>query len=294
MVLVLASALLLAACAGIAVAPLLARRPMLYRLGVAFAAGTLLTLTLAHVLPEALAASSQAGTLFVIGFVVMMLLQQHVLEADPCCGHEHGRHAAWPSFVAMGLCSFNDGVLVLADVDRGLASPLVWAMVLHKITSSFALVVLLREVASLRAATKFVLFTVFVLISPVAMLLAARLATLAPVMPYLLALSGGALFYVIGSSLVPRVEHGARVGKAVLAAFLTGVLINVAIELLAPHTHEQSHTHSHTHGAVDAFGDHGTADADHADHADHTRPANADVRLEPRNGSTPAAGAGPR
>ena len=297
MVLILASALLLAACAGIAVAPLLARTPMLYRLGVAFAAGTLLTLTLAHVLPEALAAASQAGTLFVVGFVVMMLLQQHVLEADPCCGHQLGRHAALPSFLAMSLCSFNDGILVYADAERGFASPLVWAMVLHKITSSFALVVLLREVATLSTLTRATLFTVFVLVTPLAMVLASELAAMAPVMPYLLALSGGALFYVIGSSLVPRVEHGARVGKAVLTAFLAGVLLNVAIEVFAPHAHGpgHSHPHAHTEGPVHRDADGHTAgggeDHDHADH-DQGGPEHGDHDHARRDGDGDGNGDG--
>ncbi len=31
----------------------------------------------------------------------MMFLQQKVLKADPCCGHEHAKHAGLPSYLAL-------------------------------------------------------------------------------------------------------------------------------------------------------------------------------------------------
>ena len=122
---VLAASILLAATlAGVLFAPVIARNRSLYSLGVAFAAGTLLTMVLAHVLPETMAQSAHAPVLFVLGFVAMLLLHQHVLRADPCCGHEHAQHAGLPSFVALSVCSFNDGVMLSQEAGHGLASGL--------------------------------------------------------------------------------------------------------------------------------------------------------------------------
>ena len=108
-------------------APVLAKRRVLHSICVAFAAGTLLTLVLAHVLPEAQAETQYATILFILGFVAMLLLQQRFLQADPCCGHEHSDRAGLPSFLAMALCSVNDGILVHGAMADGFASPLLWA-----------------------------------------------------------------------------------------------------------------------------------------------------------------------
>ncbi len=224
---------------GFLLVPLLSRRPVLHTASTAFAAGTLLTVILMHVLPEAMGLVAAAPTLFVLGFVGMMLLQQHVLKADPCCGHEHAAHAGWPSYAAMALCSFNDGVVMHHEHDFGLGSPLLWGMAVHKITASFALIMLLNALGEGRGGlggpTSMVVFSA---ITPVTMLLAHQLELIQPYMGYVLAISGGALLYVIVGSMVPRVEHVARAGRwPVIGAFLFAVLLSVAFDTLGGHEH---------------------------------------------------------
>jgi zinc transporter ZupT len=242
-----ASILLLATLAGVLFAPAIARSRGLYSLGVAFAAGTLLTMVLTHVLPEAMAATAHAPIVFVLGFVAMLLLHQHVLRADPCCGHEHAQHAALPSFIALSVCSFNDGVMLSSEADAGLASPMVWAMAVHECNAGFALFVLLRETGggAVRGVRRLYLL-LFTLTAPVTML-ALHVHQDQPWVPYVLAFSAGALLYVVAGSLVPRVEHVAREGRApVISAFLAAVLLNVGLALWQPHDHGLDH-HDHDH-----------------------------------------------
>ena len=245
MVIVLATAVFLAGVAGLALAPVLSRNDALRSAGLAFAAGTLLSMILLHVMPEAFALEPErAAMLFVGGFVLMMVLHQSGLSADPCCGHEHVRRAGLPSFLALCLCSLNDGIVLSSDTERGLASPLLWAMCVHKAMATFALFVLLKEVGLWHRRAVGVLYMVgFLLVTPLSLFLAAELAAATEVWGMALALAAGALLYVVAGSLVPRVEHMAREGPGpVLTTFLIAVAINVGAEIITPHDHG-SHAH---------------------------------------------------
>ncbi len=233
-----ALAVALAGLAGLAFARVLRRSQALRFGGFAFAAGTLLSMILLHVMPEAMAHSNRATPLFVAGFVLMMIAHQHGLRADPCCGHEeHARHGGLPSLLALCLCSLNDGIVLYSDVGRGLASPLLWAMCVHQAMASFALLMLLRELGALASRRRTLAFmAAFLAAAPLSLLLAAQLAAVTAVWAHLLALAAGALLYVIAGSMVPRVEHLAREGiGAVPVMFLAAVLLNVGVQLAAPH-----------------------------------------------------------
>ena len=240
MVFGLATAVFVAGLAGVCLAPLLSRNRALHSAGLAFAAGTLLSMILLHVVPQAFElAPDRAALLIVVGFVLMMALHQRALQADPCCGHEHARHAGLPSFVALCLCSLNDGMVLSSDIGRGLASPLLWAMCIHKAMASFALFMLLKEVGLWhRRGIGMLYMAGFLVVTPISLLLATQLAEATEVWGLALALAAGALLYVVAGSLVPRVEHLAREGLGpVFATFLAAILINVAAEIIAPHDH---------------------------------------------------------
>jgi len=238
-------AMTLAGLVGVFLAPALANRRALADLCTAFAAGVLLTIILVHVLPESVEKDRQAGgALILVGFVAMMLLQQKVLKADPCCGHEHHKHAGLPSYLALMACSINDGILlhheITAHTGNVWVSALFWAMCGHKMTASFALVMLLKETSSgLTSGLRMLYMLVFVGITPAVILLAENLQFLNESMHYVVAVGAGALLYVIFGGMVPRVEHLAHEGKSnkVFITFLAGVGITVALELSSAHSH---------------------------------------------------------
>ena len=243
--------LLVATLGGILLAPTIARNRGVHSVALAFAAGTLLTMVLGHVLPEVLAMNHSAGITFVLGFVGMLMMHQHVLRADPCCGHEHQQHAGLPSFLALALCSLNDGIVLSAGLGSGFASPLLWAMVVHEATAGFALALLLREVQGRSWTVSQIVYLLgFACVAPAALLVAGSMTGEVTWMPYLLGASAGALLYVVAGSLVPRVEHLAREGRtAVLAAFLGAVVVNLGLQFAKPHDHGggTAHAHDHTH-----------------------------------------------
>jgi len=247
MVIMFATALLIAGVVGIGLAPILAHSDQLRSAGVAFAAGTLLSMILLHVMPEAFAAEpDHAAMLMVLGFIGMMAAHQRGLSADPCCGHEHVRRAGLPSFLAVCLCSLNDGIILSADIDRGLGSSLLWALCIHKVMASFALFVLLKEVGLWKRRTiGFLYMGGYLLVTPIALFMATQLAAATEIWGMALALAAGALLYVVAGSLVPRVEHLAREGPA-LAAFIVAVMLSIGSNVLGPHTHP-THAHSHSH-----------------------------------------------
>jgi zinc transporter ZupT len=239
-------ALLAAGLGGVFLAPVLAGRPGLRAHCTSFAAGILLAVILAHVIPETLDADpTYGGAIILVGFIAMMFLQQKVLKADPCCGHEHAKHAGLPSYLALVACSINDG-MILSSIP-GPEDGLFWAMFGHKLTACFALVLLLRETsAGLSTAMRNLYMILFVSITPAVILLADQLNFLKDYIPYVVGLGAGSLLYVICGGMIPRVEHSAQEGrKWVLAAFLLGAATMITVQLLDPHDHGAHAGHSH-------------------------------------------------
>jgi zinc transporter ZupT len=248
----LLTAITVAGLAGVLLAPYLARRQGLREHCIAFAAGVLLTVIVAHVVPESIKTNHEmGGALILLGFVAMMFLQQKVLKADPCCGHEHAKHAGLPSYLAMVACSINDGVLLhgdshahgaaaAADAATGPSQALLWAMCGHKFTASFALWMLLGETsAGLRTSMRYAYMLLFVLITPAVIVLSHQLHFLESWMPHIVAAGAGALLYVVCGGLIPRVEHIAQERRGgVLMTFLVAAGITIAVELIAPHHHQ--------------------------------------------------------
>jgi zinc transporter ZupT len=75
----------------------------------------------------------------------MFFLTRKVFHRDPCCeaGHQPDP-LGWTAFLALSICAVNDGILI------GLADPhwlsgLSLGMLLHKLTSSFALALVLSR-----------------------------------------------------------------------------------------------------------------------------------------------------
>lgn len=242
MIWILVTALTLAGLAGILLAPAMATKPGLKEHSTSFAAGVLITVILTHVVPESMTEEHRhGGAIILAGFIAMMLLQQKVLKADPCCGHEHAKHAGLPSYLAMVACSVNDALILHAL--PGPDETLFWAMCAHKITASFALVMLLGETsARLGTAMQMLYLAIFVAITPVVLLITHAVHLPHGLMHYPVALGAGALLYVVCGGMIPRVEHLAQDGRQrVLVTFLAGALITVLVEVVAPHHHGHAH-----------------------------------------------------
>jgi zinc transporter ZupT len=199
----------------------------LYPLAVAFFAGFVFS----TLVPDALTHSAGSFLAFAGGVVVMGLLSRFVFKRDPCCeaGHDHRGFGAM-SLVAMAVCSLNDGILI------GLLNPewfsgLNVGMLIHKVTSSFAIAQVLK-------ATRFrgwglALFGAgYTLISPASFLFAqGPLARNLPDVEEVLAFSAGLLAYVTVTSLIPHaraiIKRRPKTAYGFVLAFLVSISLGV-------------------------------------------------------------------
>ncbi len=172
----------------------------LYPLAVAFFGGFVFS----TLVPDALSHSKGSLAAFAAGLAVMGVLSKWVFKRDPCCegGHDH-RGFGVVSLLAMAVCSLNDGMLL------GLLSPewysgLNIGMVIHKVTSSFAIAQVLKQ-TRFKGAGLYAFGAFSVLLSPMSFMVAHSDAVRSfPDPEILLAFSAGLLAWVTAASLVPH------------------------------------------------------------------------------------------
>lgn len=222
----------------------------LYPLAVAFFAGFVFS----TLVPDALTHSSTSFLAFAGGVAVMGLLSRFVFKRDPCCeaGHDHRGFGAM-SLVAMAVCSLNDGILI------GLLNPewfsgLNIGMIIHKVTSSFAIAQVLK-------ATRFrgwglAVFGIgYTLISPASFLFAqGPLARNLPDVEEVLAFSAGLLVYVTVTSLIPHARAIIKRRPRTAYGFVMAFLVSISLGFWHTSLHERMEKegasgHSHNHAA---------------------------------------------
>jgi zinc transporter ZupT len=197
----------------------------LYPVAVAFFAGFVLS----TLVPDALTHSRTTLVCFAAGAAIMGFLSKKVFKRDPCCegGHDQRGFGA-VSFLAMSVCSVNDGLLL------GLLSPVWWSglnvgMFIHKITSSFAIAQVLKQTRFRGAALyAFGLFSVG--ISPLAFLGARTEAMRAlPQVEPVLAFSAGILAWVALGSLLPHARAIMRRRPRTAIGFAMALAVSIGL-----------------------------------------------------------------
>jgi zinc transporter ZupT len=196
---------------------------LLYPLAVAFFAGFVFS----TLVPHALTHSRGSILAFVGGAAVMAGLSKLVFKRDPCCegGHDHRGFGAM-SLVAMSVCSLNDGLLI-GLLDPSWFSGLNLGMVVHKITSSFAIAQVLRR-SRFRGAGLAAFGTAYTLVSPAALLAVhGSWVKHLPDGETVMAFSAGLLTYVTLVNLAPHaraiIRRRPRAAYGFVAAFLVSV-----------------------------------------------------------------------
>lgn len=197
----------------------------LYPLAVAFFTGFVFS----TLVPEALTHSKGTLAAFAGGAAVMAILSKLVFKRDPCCesGHDHRGFGAM-SLAAMAVCSLNDGLLI------GLLAPpwfsgLNLGMLLHKVSSSFAIAQVLKQ-TRFRGKGLAAFGVLYTLISPAAFLAASGpwIKGL-PGSELVLAFSAGLLAYVTLASLVPHARGIIRRRPRTAYGFAFAFLVSVSL-----------------------------------------------------------------
>jgi len=207
----------------------------LYPLSAAFFLGFLLTVLLPHVVESPLVGLPA----FLAGYVAMVFWVKRVTHHDPCCEVGHDPHpVGLATALAMSVCSVNDGLLI-GILQPNLVSGVNLGMLLHKVTSSFALTQLLLRGRKM-PVSPLLLSILYAFISPISYEVGqgifkpeGRVFSLA------LGLSAGILSYSIWTGMLP---HSRRIWKERPIA-LVGFIVALALSLAFGYGHHLLHTH---------------------------------------------------
>lgn len=206
---------------------------------VSFSAGVLLATAFLHLLPEAMEKGTPhtTGVYILASFLFLFILEKFVMihpcEEVHCDYHTVGLAA----FVGMMIHTFIDGLaLGTALFVPGLGQLVFFAIMAHKIPSSFALASVLRK-ARWKTANVLLLIAVFGMMIPAGALASQTLlsqigdkATGAG-----LALSLGTFLYISTSDFLPEVHRSLERRFQNLVGFLIGIFLVGLLTWFIPH-----------------------------------------------------------
>jgi zinc transporter ZupT len=200
----------------------------LYPVTVAFFLGYLAVMAVPHSLAEA----PQGLAAFLLGVGVMALLTRKILKRDPCCetGHTHDP-LGWAFFAALSVCAVNDGVLI-GLINPPWLSGLNLGMLVHKVTSSFALALALGH-WHYRGNRLWLLGLINGLISPV-LYYAGRGLSGVEALPLetLMGFSVGILAYTVFSGMLPHSGKMLKRKPTAWVGFAAALAVAVALGLM--------------------------------------------------------------
>ena len=211
---------------------------------VAFAAGTLVTLSFMSIIPEAGEMNGAAPAYLVGGFFGLLIVDRLVTghlehdearlvddHVDPGGGTAHTRGIV--SMLGIGLHSLIDGVIFAVTFQVSVLTGALAAlgMILHEFPEGILTFVLLEQGGMGRRRAAWYAFVAAALTTPLGALTAYpfvdRLSEEA--LGALLAIAGGALVYVGAAHLLPQVAHEGRVRN--LLAVGAGVVVAAVLAL---------------------------------------------------------------
>jgi ZIP family zinc transporter/zinc and cadmium transporter len=195
-----------------------------------FAAGIMITLAFAHLIPEGLEANANA-LLYVLGGFLFMFFLQFVVLFHPCHDNSCHPHADTASVIGLSLHSFIDGLIIAvgfsADSQLGILTTL--AVLLHKLPDGITIsAILVHTGASVKKIFSFSLLTAC--FTPVGAILGIFLFKNISqnALGALLAITAGSFIFLAASDLIPE-THKISNRVAPLTLFL-GAFTIFAIE----------------------------------------------------------------
>jgi zinc and cadmium transporter len=177
---------------------------------IALAAGFMLSVALADLIPDAIIRDQERGAVFVLAGFLLVHLTQHALVGHFHFGeetHAVSKHVSVSALAGLLLHTFGDGVAIASGflVSPQLGVLVFGAIFLHKLPEGLAISSLVIASGGSRAAA----------LGAAALLGTATIAgvlltnTFGPLAHYGLALSGGVTLYVGASNLIPEFQHKA-------------------------------------------------------------------------------------
>jgi zinc transporter ZupT len=200
----------------------------LYPVTVAFFLGYLAVMLVPH--SRDIAVPSLAA--FALGAGAMALLSRKVFRRDPCCetGHTHDP-LGWAFFLALSVCAVNDGILI-GLINPPWLSGLNLGMIVHKVTSSFALALALGH-WPYKGRRLVWMGLVNGLISPLLFFAGQGLRDLESIpLDYFLGFSAGILVYTVLTGMLPHSGEMLKRKPKAWVGFIVALLVAVGLGLL--------------------------------------------------------------
>lgn len=251
----------------------------------AFAAGALVTVSVTHLIPMALAGGEGAPYWILAGFAGGFLLNRGVLALSESAGRAALAAGLTPA-LGIAFHSFLDGVAyaVTFTVDIAAGALTALGLILHELPEAVIVFSLLAGAGFSTRAAFLIAFVAAALTTPLGAVVAQHSlgALEGPALNTLFAVAAGLLLYIGAAHLLPHVERE-RSWLAAPAA-LAGALTALFAETTHSHDHHGPVGHTHAVGASDHGHDgaahgpphpnYGRADDDHHHH-DHDHDAHA-------------------
>ncbi len=199
---------------------------------IALGAGSMLSVSLVHILTESLESSEYAIYAFISGFVFIYLIEElltkhahdhkhgdHTHE-DP---HEHYNHVALITGVAIFMHTLFDGLGIRAGfgISNTLGYSILFGVAIHQIPVSLSLAAIFQE-SHFKRSTQIGALVLFALAAPIGFYISDVFLsnTSAVFTAIITAFAGGSLLYVSASDLLPVVHSQSRNKYLTIVCFL--------------------------------------------------------------------------
>lgn len=237
---------------------------MILNLLIALGAGSMLAVSLVHILPESLEQTESAIYAFLTGFLIIYIIEELLTphhhdhthgdhsHEDP---HEHYDHVAIISFIAIFSHTLLDGLGIRAGM--GLSEVAGYAILfgvgVHQIPVSLSLAAIFRE-SKLRKSTQMTLLIFFAFAAPLGYLISDIVLTNVDetITGLAAAFAGGSLLYVATSDLLPMIHAQSKKKYTTILFFLIGVSL---MSWLASHHHHEHDEHGEWEHNIEAHHD---------------------------------------
>ena len=207
-------------------------------------AGSMLSVSLVHIFPEALEQTEYAVYAFIFWFLIIYLIEEmltphahdhghwdHTHE-DP---HEHYDHVALVSFIAIFIHTLFDGLGIRAGfwISNEIGYTILAGVAIHQIPVSLSLAAIFRE-SKFRKNTQLIFLSLFALAAPIGFILSDMiLSNVSGIFTGLVtAFAGGSLLYIASADLLPVIHAQSRQKYATVALFIIGCIAMSGVKLL--------------------------------------------------------------
>lgn len=215
---------------------------------IALGAGSMLTVSLVHILPESLEQTEYAIYAFLAGFILIYIIEEFLTphhhdhahgdhsHEDP---HEHYDHVAVVSWIAIFAHTLLDGLGIRAGMwlSEVAGYAILFGVAVHQVPVSLSLAAILRE-SKLTKNTQIILLSLFALAAPIGYLLSDIVLSSVDttITGLAAAFAGGSLLYVATTDLLPMIHAQMKRKYLTIPVFILGVVL---MSLLASHHHHE-------------------------------------------------------